>query len=76
MVKSHSDGLVADPDSAPIRRVVSRAREEGLLIDLRYGRSSQAVLFLDSGHIALVALGPEEIVHRLRGQREGGGWSD
>jgi regulator of extracellular matrix RemA (YlzA/DUF370 family) len=66
---------IANPRSTPIKQVVRRAREEGLLIDLRYGRSSQAVVFFDSGHVALVALEPGDIVSRLKSQREGGGRS-
>ncbi|MFQ5814233.1 MAG: extracellular matrix/biofilm biosynthesis regulator RemA family protein [Anaerolineae bacterium] len=62
---------IANPRSAPIKQVIRRAREEGLLIDLRYGRSSQAVVFFDSGHIALVALGLEDIVSWLESWREG-----
>ena len=71
MVKSHPVGSVASANSAPIKQVIRRAREEGLLIDLRYGRSSQAVVFFDSGHIALVALGLEDIVSWLESWREG-----
>lgn len=62
---------IANPRSTPIKQVVRRAREEGLLIDLRYGCSSQAVVFFDTGHIALVALEPEDIVNWLKSGREG-----
>lgn len=56
----------ARADSAPVRRAVRRASERGLLIDLTYGRQVQTVLFLDSGHVARVALEPEEFVGRWR----------
>lgn len=62
---------IANPRSTPIKQVIRRAREEGLLIDLRYGRSSQGVVFFDSGHIALVALAPEDIVDSLESGRGG-----
>ena len=62
---------IASPGSAPIRRVVGRAREEGLVINLTYGLKIEAVIFLDSGHIVLATSRPEEIVERLRSWREG-----
>ncbi|MBC8263338.1 MAG: DUF370 domain-containing protein [Anaerolineales bacterium] len=63
--------VIASPDSAPIKRVVGRAREEGLVINLTYGLKIEAVIFLDSGHIVLATSRPEEIVERLRSWREG-----
>jgi hypothetical protein len=62
---------IANPNSAPIRRLVSRANEEGLVINMTYGRKIEAVIFLDSGHIVLAPFGPVEIVERLRGWRKG-----
>jgi len=62
---------IANPRSTPIKQMVRRAREEGLLIDLRYGRSSEAVIFLDSGQVILAALSPEEVVERLGRWRKG-----
>ena len=62
---------IVGPDPAPIRRLVRQAKEKGLAIDMTHGRKAKAVIFLDSGHIALVALQPETIVGRLRQQREG-----
>jgi regulator of extracellular matrix RemA (YlzA/DUF370 family) len=61
---------IASPDSAPIKRVVSRAEEEGLVINVTYGLKIEAVIFLDSGHVVLAARGPGEIVEQLREQRE------
>lgn len=72
MVKSHLDGAVASPDSAPIKRVISRADEEGLVINVTYGLKIGAVIFLDSGHVVLAPSRPEEIVEQLGKQRESG----
>lgn len=46
---------IARWDSAPVRRTVNEARKEGRLIDLTFGRACRWVVFLDSGHLALVA---------------------
>ena len=50
---------VVSPDSAPIKRIVQDSREIGMLIDATYGRKTQAVLIMDTGHAVLSALPPE-----------------
>jgi len=42
-------------DSAPIRRMVRKARGEGRLIDLTYGQAIRWVLFLDDDHVVLAS---------------------
>ena len=56
---------VVSPESAPIKRIVQEARDQGLLIDATFGRRTRAVLVADSGHIVLSALLPETVSHRL-----------
>ena len=55
---------VVDPDSAPIKRVVQEARDRGMLIDASYGRKTRAVLLMDTDHVILSALGPEQLSGR------------
>ena len=43
-------------ESAPIRRAARKAKAEGRLIDLTFGRACKWVLFLDSGHLVLAAV--------------------
>jgi extracellular matrix regulatory protein A len=57
---------IVSPESAPIKRVISEARERGILIDATYGRRTRAVIFADSGHIILSAVQPETVKHRLQ----------
>ncbi len=57
---------IVSPESAPIKRLVSEARERGLLIDATYGRRTRAVIVADSGHIILSAVQPETVKHRLQ----------
>lgn len=52
---------VVSPDSAPIKRMIQDVRDKGLLIDASFGRKTQAVLVMDSGHIILSAQTPETI---------------
>ena len=55
----------ASPDSAPIRRLVQDAKENGSAIDLACGRKCRAVIVCDSGHVVLSALTVEMLEARL-----------
>lgn len=55
---------IVSPDSAPIKRMIQDARERGLLIDASFGRSTRAVLVMDSGNVILSALAPETLAER------------
>ena len=59
---------VVAPDSAPIKRVVQEARDRGMLIDASYGRKTKAVLLMDTDHVILSALTPEDLNDRLTAQ--------
>ncbi len=50
---------VAAPNSAPIKRMVQRGKEERRYIDLTSGRRTKAVVVLDNDWVALVAITPE-----------------
>ena len=63
---------VVDPDSAPIKRVVQEARDRGMLIDASYGRKTRAVLLMDTDHVILSALGPEQLSGRGSEVKEDG----
>jgi regulator of extracellular matrix RemA (YlzA/DUF370 family) len=43
-------------ESAPVRRAVHKAKAEGRLIDLTYGRACKWVIFLDTGHLVLTSV--------------------
>lgn len=55
---------VVSPESAPIKRMVQRAKEDGTAIDATQGRRTKSVLVMDSGQIVLSALLPETIAGR------------
>ena len=52
---------IANPNSAPIKRMVRRAQGADLVIDMTYGLRRKAVIVFDSGHIVLAPVNPEEI---------------
>lgn len=70
MVSAQRLVAVVSPDSAPIKRLVKEARERGMLIDASYGRSTRAVLVMDSDHVILSALQPETVANRAGGLPE------
>ena len=59
---------VASPDSAPMKRLVQDAREEGRVIDVTGGKRTRAVLVADTGHIILCGLQTETVAARLNGR--------
>lgn len=65
IVSSNRIIAVVSPDSAPIKRMVQEAKDDGNAIDATYGRRTRAVLIMDSGHIVLSAVQPETVAGRL-----------
>ncbi|MFZ9736786.1 MAG: extracellular matrix/biofilm regulator RemA [Prochlorothrix sp.] len=64
IVSGHRIIAIVSPDSAPIKRMVGDAREQGNLIDATYGRRTRSVLIMDSGHVVLSAIQPETVASR------------
>ena len=56
---------IVSPESAPIKRIISDARERGQLVDATYGRRTRAVIVTDSGHTILSAIQPETVANRF-----------
>ncbi len=63
---------VVSPESAPIKRVIQDVRDKGLLIDASFGRSTKAVIVMDSGNVILSALSPEVLAARMSNKNEEG----
>jgi extracellular matrix regulatory protein A len=62
---------IVSPESAPIKRIISDARDRGQLIDATYGRRTRAVIITDSGHVVLSAIQPETVANRFVISKEG-----
>lgn len=56
---------IAIPTSAPIQRVVRRAKREKIVLDLTAGRRTRSVIFLDTGIIVLAGIQPRRVRNRL-----------
>ncbi len=57
---------IVSPDSAPVKRMVQKAREDGMVIDATQGRRTKAVLVMENSQIVLSALLPETIAGRAK----------
>ncbi len=56
---------IVSPESAPIKRIISDAKEKGQLIDATYGRRTRAVIITDSNHVVLSSIQPETVAQRF-----------
>ncbi len=70
----NSDRVIAivSTDSAPIKRIISEAKEKRMLIDATQGRKTQAVLIMDSDHVVSTYLKAETILNRMDNTGEAG----
>ena len=66
------------PDSAPAKRTVAEAKENGRIIDCTSGRRTKSVIITDSDHVILSALVTDAVANRLNGieNDDNGGTSD
>jgi regulator of extracellular matrix RemA (YlzA/DUF370 family) len=56
---------IVSPESAPIKRIITVARDHNKLIDATYGRRTRAVIITDSDHVVLSAVQPETVGQRV-----------
>ncbi len=56
---------IVSPESAPIKRIISVARDNNKLVDATYGRRTRAVIIADSDHVILSAVQPETVGQRV-----------
>lgn len=65
MVSSSRLVAIVSPESAPIKRLIQDARDDGRLIDATYGRRTRAVIIMSSDHVILSAVQPETVSARF-----------
>lgn len=56
---------IVSPESAPIKRMIQVAKEDGYLIDATAGRKTRSVIVTDSDHVVLTGLHVETISNRI-----------
>lgn len=67
MVSAERIVSLVSPDSAPIKRLIQEARDDGRAIDATFGRKTKAVIIMDSGHIILSSLVTDTLADRING---------
>lgn len=70
MVSAERIIAIVSPESAPIKRIISDAREKSQLIDATYGRRTRAVIVSDNGCIILSAIQPETVAGRVTAKND------
>lgn len=70
MVSANRLVAIVSPESAPIKRIITEARERGSLIDATYGRRTRAVIIMDSDHVILSAVQPETVANRVDNEED------
>ena len=72
MVAADRVVALASPDSAPVKRLVQDAKDDGRAIDVTCGRRTRSVIITDSEHVILSAIQTETISNRLDNSDDGG----
>ena len=76
MVSAQKVVAIVSPESAPIKRIVQEARDNGVLVDATYGRRTRAVIITDREKVILSALLPETIANRFAHSKDDLGYTD
>ena len=71
MVAANRMVALVSPDSAPVKRLIQDAKDEGRTIDVTCGRRTRAVIITDSEHVILSAIQAETIANRLEDESIG-----
>lgn len=56
---------ISPPESAPIKRLVNTAKDEGRCIEVIYGKRVKSVIVLKSGKVVLSAVLPQTLAQRI-----------
>lgn len=70
MIASNRVVTLVNPESAPIKRLIQDARDDGRVIDVTCGRRTRAVIITDSEHVILSAIQTQTISNRLNDKDE------
>jgi regulator of extracellular matrix RemA (YlzA/DUF370 family) len=67
-----SDRIVAllAYDSAPVKRIISVAKDRGMAVDATFGRRTRSVIMMDTGHVILSGISTDTISSRSAAQKD------
>lgn len=63
-VNSDQVAAIVNPESAPIKRIIQEAKDNGKAVDATYGRRTRAVLIMVTGQVLLSSIQPATIIDR------------
>lgn len=66
MVNKDKIVTIINPDSAPAKRIVQRAKDTERIVDATQGRRTKSIILTDSDHVILSALQPETLSGRFQ----------
>ena len=72
MVNTDKIVSIISSDAAPAKRMISRGKEQEILIDATQGRRTKSVIFTENNKIILSALQPETLAGRFNGNASEG----
>lgn len=70
VISAHRVVAIVGVDSAPIKRYIENAEEQGKLINANKGRKWRSAIITDSNHVILSALQPETVANRIFSERD------
>ena len=59
---------IVSPESAPVKRIVQKGKENGTLIDATQGRKTESVIITDSDNVVLSYMDLKQISQRFGGE--------
>lgn len=59
---------IVSPESAPVKRIVQKGKENGTLIDATQGRKTKSVIITDSDNVVLSYMDLKQISQRFVGE--------
>lgn len=59
---------IVSPESAPVKRIVQKGKENGTLIDATQGRKTKSVIITDSDNVILSYMDLKQISQRFGGE--------
>lgn len=61
MINADRVTAALSPDSAPVKRIISKAKADKQLIDATFGRKTKTVIVTDTGQVIICAFTAERI---------------
>lgn len=65
VVSTDKTVAVVSTDSAPVKRMIQKAREQGTLIDATQGRKTKSLIITSGAFLITSALQPETLMQRF-----------